>query len=113
MDLRNIVGSRVRAIRKARGFTQQKLAELSELDDAYIGSVERGERNFSINTLEKIVKALEIQPAELFERHSGLEDLELAQRRVQDEFSVMLSTLSIEQIETLGRIIAELRNAFK
>ncbi|TKH46103.1 XRE family transcriptional regulator, partial [Paenibacillus terrae] len=45
--LRNSVGERIRTIRKAKGLTQQQLAELSGLDDSYIGSVERGERNFS------------------------------------------------------------------
>lgn len=64
--LRNTVGERIRAIRKTKGLTQQQLAELSGLDDAYIGSVERGERNFSIDTLEKIVTALQIPATELF-----------------------------------------------
>jgi transcriptional regulator with XRE-family HTH domain len=61
-----IVGERIRAIRKVKGLTQIQLAERSNLDDAYIGAVERGERNFSIDTLEKIVGGLEIHPAELF-----------------------------------------------
>ncbi|MFD1884937.1 helix-turn-helix domain-containing protein [Paenibacillus wenxiniae] len=113
MDLRHLVGTRIRAIRKVKGLTQQKLSELSGLDDAYIGSVERGERNFSIDTLEKIVKALEIQPTELFDFYSGVEELELAQREAQDNFGIMLTTLSLDQIETLVRILAELRNAFK
>lgn len=70
----------MRAIRKAQGLTQQQLAELSNLDDAYIGAVERGERNFSIDTLEKIVTALQIQPAELFLNLHDLNDTEAAQR---------------------------------
>lgn len=113
MNLRNTVGSRIRTIRKAKGLTQQKLAELSELDDAYIGSVERGERNFSIDTLEKIVKALEIQPTVLFEVQNGLEELELAQRKAHDDFSILVNGLSIDQLETLGRIVREVRKAFK
>ncbi len=112
MDLRNTVGSRIRVIRKGKGLTQQKLAELSELDDAYVGSVERGERNFSIDTLEKIINALEVQPKELFERQDGLEKLELAKRNAQDNFGIILNSLSIDQIQTLNRIIAELRHAF-
>ena len=79
-ELRNSVGDRIRAMRKAKGLTQQQLAELSNLDDAYIGSVERGERNFSVNTLEKIVVALKIQPAELFHSQDKLNDVERAQR---------------------------------
>jgi transcriptional regulator with XRE-family HTH domain len=77
-DLRNTVGDRIRAIRKAKGLTQQQLAELSNLDDAYIGAVERGERNFSIDTLEKIVVALKIQPLELFH---NIDDLKRSKLR--------------------------------
>lgn len=64
--LRNSIGERIRAIRKAKGLTQQQLAELSGLDDAYIGSVERGERNFSVDTLEKITIGLKVSVYQLF-----------------------------------------------
>lgn len=112
-DLRNTVGDRIRAIRKAQGLTQQQLAELSNLDDAYIGSVERGERNFSIDTLEKIVAALQIQPAQLFHSQDHLSESEVAQQSAVDEYAVTVSELSVKQINKLRRIVAEVREAFE
>ncbi|WP_342420578.1 helix-turn-helix transcriptional regulator [Paenibacillus sp. FSL E2-0178] len=112
-DLRNTAGDRIRAIRKAKGLTQQQLAELSDLDDAYIGAVERGERNFSIDTLEKIVTALKIQPADLFQNKDDLSEAEAAQRRAIDEYAVTVGELSVKQISTLNRIVREVRRAFE
>ncbi|OKP81516.1 transcriptional regulator [Paenibacillus helianthi] len=112
-DLRNTVGDRIRAIRKAKGLTQQQLAELSNLDDAYIGAVERGERNFSVDTLEKIIVALKIQPMELFQNLDDLSEVEAAQRRAIDEYAVTVSELSVKQIDTLKRVIREVRGAFE
>ncbi|MHA6531716.1 helix-turn-helix domain-containing protein [Paenibacillus sp. BAC0078] len=112
-NLRNTVGDRIRAIRKAKGLTQQQLAELSTLDDAYIGAVERGERNFSIDTLEKIVIALKIQPTELFQNLDDLSEVEAAHRKAIDEYAVTVSDLSIKQIDTLKKIVREVKGVFE
>jgi len=59
-------GIRVREIRTQRGFSQEKLAELSGLHRTYVGSVERGERNISLRNLQKIALALGVTLEELF-----------------------------------------------
>lgn len=83
-------------IRKTKKLTQLQLAELSGLDDAYIGAVERGERNFSIDTLEKIVAALGVDPSELFRNVNSLSSEEMARRRANDDLNVALHNLSLE-----------------
>ena len=50
----------MRSIRKERGLSQEKLAEMCDLHRTYIGSVERGERNITIDNIERIAKALSI-----------------------------------------------------
>lgn len=112
-DLRNTVGDRIRAIRKAKGLTQQQLAERSNLDDAYIGAVERGERNFTIDTLEKIVTALQIQPAQLFYNPDDLSESEAVQQSAIDDYAVTVSELSAKQIGILRRIVREVKEAFE
>ncbi len=52
------VGLNIRSIREERGLSQEKLAELADLHRAYIGQIERGEKNIGLKNLEKIAKAL-------------------------------------------------------
>ena len=59
------IGKRVRQIRERKEITQEELALSAGLNRAYIGYIERGERNPSTETLVKIAKALKIHPSEL------------------------------------------------
>ena len=60
-------GKKVQVIRNAQKISQEKLAELSELDRTYISSVERGQRNISILNIIKIADALGVKPSNLLE----------------------------------------------
>ncbi len=54
------VGFNIRRIREERGLSQEKLAALAGLHRAYVGQIERGEKNIGLKNLEKIAKALEV-----------------------------------------------------
>ncbi|WP_059041412.1 helix-turn-helix domain-containing protein [Paenibacillus rubinfantis] len=112
-DLRNSLGNRIRAIRNAKGLTQQNLADLSGLDYRYIGAIERGGRNFSIDTLEKVLVALEISLNEL--AYLGIEQSakESVRWEAVDQFIANTERLSEEQIEILRRVNQEVLRAFK
>ena len=60
------IASKIREIRKSKGITQEKVALDADLNRAYIGYIERGERKPSVETLEKIAKVLKIDLKELF-----------------------------------------------
>ncbi len=62
-----ILGQNIRAIRNEQKLSQEKLAEISSLHRTYIGSIERGERNISLNNIVIISKALNIKLCELLE----------------------------------------------
>jgi len=64
-DIKKNVGLRIRAIRELRGLTQEKLAALADLHRAYIGQIERGEKNIGVENLEKIAKALRVNARDL------------------------------------------------
>ena len=49
------VGQRIRVLRIRRGLTQEELAEKADLHTTYIGQIERGEKNMTITSMEKIL----------------------------------------------------------
>lgn len=65
MDAKRTFGQNVRRIRKALGFSQEELADRAGLHRTYVGSVERGERNISLNNIAAIAQALNVPIAEL------------------------------------------------
>jgi transcriptional regulator with XRE-family HTH domain len=60
-------GRNVARRRADRGFSQDKLAELAELDRTYLSGIERGVRNPGIKTVLKLCRALGVSPDELCE----------------------------------------------
>ncbi len=68
MEILKIVGKRVRARRLSLGMSQEALAERAGLHYTYIGQIERGEKNASIETMVKLCGALDITLETLFEK---------------------------------------------
>jgi transcriptional regulator with XRE-family HTH domain len=64
-DAKAIVGRNVRRIRTNIGISQEELAFRAKLHRTYISSIERGERNVSIENIFAIAEALGVAPAEL------------------------------------------------
>lgn len=65
-SLNEIFGLQVKRYRKKKGISQEELASLSKLHRTYIGSIERGERNVSLNNVEKIASSLDVLVVDLF-----------------------------------------------
>ncbi|WP_028549999.1 helix-turn-helix domain-containing protein [Paenibacillus sp. UNC451MF] len=61
-----LIGDNIRLIRQKSGLSQEQLALLSNMNTSYIGQIERGEKNPTVRTLEKIAAALEISITDLF-----------------------------------------------
>jgi transcriptional regulator with XRE-family HTH domain len=66
MDIKSKIGLRIKELRSNKKISQEKLAELADLDRTYINSVENGRRNISIENVEKITKALDVTLQEFF-----------------------------------------------
>ena len=66
MRLRLLAAKRIRQIREGRGLSQEGLADIAELHRTYVSSVERGERNITVDSLERLAEALSVDVREFF-----------------------------------------------
>jgi transcriptional regulator with XRE-family HTH domain len=64
-DYRVILGNTIRESRKRIGFSQELLAEKSDLHHNYLGRVERGEESISLDALRRVAKALKVRVRDL------------------------------------------------
>jgi len=65
--LRRAFGSRLRALREAKGLSQEALAYECGLHRTYVGSIERGERNPGLENIVRLARALGVSSATLLE----------------------------------------------
>lgn len=66
-SMRACFAGALRAARQEQGLSQEALADIAGLHRTYVGSVERGERNISIDNIERLAGALGISAASLLE----------------------------------------------
>lgn len=65
LSLRQIFARNVRMVRVHAGMSQESMAAIAELDRAFVGTLERGTRNISIDNIELIAKAIGTEPSDL------------------------------------------------
>ncbi|WP_155970929.1 helix-turn-helix domain-containing protein [Streptococcus ruminantium] len=67
MTLKQYIGTRVRQIRKEKNLSQQQLSEKAEVGIDYISNLETKGSNIKVDTLEKIISALEVEVSDFFQ----------------------------------------------
>jgi transcriptional regulator with XRE-family HTH domain len=70
-DLQRIVGRNLRRIRRERGLSQEEFADLLGVHRTYMGGVERGERNLTLRSLERLADRLKVDPRDLMAGDGG------------------------------------------
>ena len=100
-----ILGQRIRNYRTEQGLSQEKLAELSGCHPTYIGQVERGEKNATLESIEKIAIALHVPLSKLFEKLGEQVD---GTRNIPLLCYEFLSSKTKEEQEHLYRILIEM-----
>lgn len=69
-DLQRVVGLNLRHYRQARGLSQEAMADVLGFHRTYIGGLERGERNLSLKSVERIAEQLGTEPLALLRQPS-------------------------------------------
>ena len=104
-EIAKAVGQRIRNYRTRAGFSQEKLAEMSGCHPTYIGQLERGEKNATIESIEKIAAALNISMSQLFEQLGGQDN---GRRNIPLECYEFLSAKTHEEQAQLFKILLEM-----
>lgn len=66
-DVQRAFGRRIRDLRKSMKFSQERLASVAGIDRSYIGQVERGEVNVSLQNIARIARGLGVPLGDLFQ----------------------------------------------
>ncbi|MGJ8606209.1 MAG: helix-turn-helix domain-containing protein [Marivita sp.] len=67
MKLRERVGLNLQSLRRSRDLSQEKLALLAEIDRGYVGKIENAHYSVSVDMIEQLADALEVDPIEFFQ----------------------------------------------
>lgn len=100
-----MVGERIRYYRIQKELSQEALAHESGLTPAYIGQIERGQENPTVNTLNKICTALDISISEIFDFDSSIK---VENEAALDKIRLSLKKLSPENAEIAANIVLQL-----
>lgn len=65
MKLRGVVARNVRAKREEAGLSQEELAHAARMHTTYLSGIENGRRNPTLDVIERLARALAVEPAEL------------------------------------------------
>ena len=104
-DIAKVVGQRIKRHRISLGLSQEKLAELAGCHPTYVGQLERGEKNATIESIERISSAMSISLSRLFEK---LEERQSEDANIPLACYDLISTKNPIEQEQLYNILLEI-----
>ncbi|WP_219835364.1 helix-turn-helix domain-containing protein [Paenibacillus sp. R14(2021)] len=110
--VRKLIGKKIRAIRREKGLTQVKLADKAQLMYQYVGAVERGTRNISLDSLERIITALDVD-LEQFINLTNINKNLISEEEANKGYILtlhnsLLKPRSVQEIKTIHKITEEI-----
>lgn len=94
--LQQVIGKRIREFRKASRYSIEELAHLAGMNPAHVAKIERGELNFTVGSLEKILGVLKKSYAEFFQFD---EAVEIPSNPLIDKTSAFMKEIGLEEQE--------------
>lgn len=108
MSISAELGLRIRYYRKRKQMSQEKLAEICNLHPTYIGQLERGEKNATIESIYKISHGLNIPLNKLMENLEVFETAESVSPNIPLEIYHQLLSMPFEKQQKIQKIIQEI-----
>jgi transcriptional regulator with XRE-family HTH domain len=106
-DLAKTIGLWIKNLREQKGISQERLGELADLHRTYIGQMERGEANVTLETLDKVTEALGVTVVQLFRLISPDENIKMSYT-----LSQIMSALQDRSDKDQKAILQVLRTVF-
>lgn len=103
-DIAKVIGERIKIYRNRAGYSQEELAEKAGLHNTYIGQLERGEKNATLESIEKVSRALQI-PLEILMEKIVLVD---ACNEIPAKFYDLVNPLKISEQKFLYNLLEQI-----
>ncbi len=110
--IKKIFGNRVREIRKEENLSQEELGDRAGIHPSYLGGIERGERNLSIENIEKIALGLKVDIKELFP-YTRPADNQSEKEKARNFISNSLNEMNTETLNFISMVIKNLKKIIK
>ena len=101
MDERKLLGRRIKSLRQARGYTQEQLAELIDINAKYLSSIERGAENPTLDLFLRLAKGLRVDLYEIFQfEHEGEQP-----ERLRKKLEGLMAEINEEELARVVRVL--------
>ncbi len=104
MKIKKIIGERVKHLRNSQDLTQEALADLANLDQRIISTMENGHK-LSMKSLEAVIRALGVDIPEFFK----LNIVDKTDEEIIEEITTTLPTLSSKDLHTYYKILKSIQ----
>lgn len=101
MEIKKQLGAKIKRLRQKRGLTQEQLAERIDIATRTLSGIETGENFLTADTLEKIVKVLDVSCADLF----AFDHIKSQEELISEMISDIQNLKDIAKIETIYKLI--------
>ena len=100
MDAKILLGKRIRYLRRVKELSQENLAEKANISAKYLGEIERGQANLTIDVTEQLAAALKIEMTELFDYQH-----EADSKHIKSRINTLIKEADSDDLKLIYRIL--------
>lgn len=104
MEARKLLGRRIKGLRKIRGYTQEQLAEIIDINPKYLSSIERGEENPTLDLFLRLAEGLKVDLHEIFQFEHEAEE----PARLHKKLRALMAEIKEAELARVVRILEAL-----